>query len=289
MKLSVIIPCCNAEHTIARQLDALARQEWTEPWEVLIADNGSTDRTVTVAQRYVDRLPDLRIVDASKKKGASYARNIAVLASRGESLAFCDADDEVGDGWIATMGAAVARHDFVACRIDTGKLNPPWVQQVYGPHPQRNRLQQTWYTPYLTHAGGGSIAVKRCVHDAVGGFDESLMRVMDTDYCFKIQLAGTPLVFIPEAVVHISLRSNAKDIARQGRLWAMHQALVYKRYRPSGTREYGRWLGYAESCFALLARVLWLRNKSDWAKWTCRLAQHVGRLQGSLKYGVPPV
>ncbi|MBF2059991.1 glycosyltransferase family 2 protein, partial [Fischerella thermalis] len=43
MKVSVIIPCLNAAETIGVQLEALANQQWSQPWEVIIADNGSTD------------------------------------------------------------------------------------------------------------------------------------------------------------------------------------------------------------------------------------------------------
>lgn len=49
-RLSVIIPCLNAADTIGKQLEALARQEWSEPWEVVILDNGSTDETLAVAE-----------------------------------------------------------------------------------------------------------------------------------------------------------------------------------------------------------------------------------------------
>ncbi len=51
MKLSVIIPCFNAESTIAVQLEALANQHWSEPWEVIISDGGSSDRTTEIAQQ----------------------------------------------------------------------------------------------------------------------------------------------------------------------------------------------------------------------------------------------
>ena len=43
-RLSVIIPCFNAATTIGAQLEALANQAWAEPWELIIADNGSKDR-----------------------------------------------------------------------------------------------------------------------------------------------------------------------------------------------------------------------------------------------------
>jgi len=93
MKLSVIIPCFNAEATLAVQLDALAGQVWSEPWEVLVVDNRSTDGSMRVERQYFGRLPNFRIVDAAAEQGQPYALNTGVAMAAGESVAFCDADD----------------------------------------------------------------------------------------------------------------------------------------------------------------------------------------------------
>src|SRR4051794_9763721 len=121
-QLSVIIACRDAQDVLGVQLAALAGQESPVPWEVLICDNGSTDRTVALAETWADRLP-LRVVDAAGIAGAGPARNAGVQAARGEWLAFCDADDEVGDGWLAAVCGALAEHPFVAGRFEGTRLN----------------------------------------------------------------------------------------------------------------------------------------------------------------------
>ena len=65
MKLSVVIPCYNEAKTIAAQLEALSQQQWSEPWEVIVTDNGSTDDTVKIVEEYYSQLPNLRLIDAS--------------------------------------------------------------------------------------------------------------------------------------------------------------------------------------------------------------------------------
>jgi hypothetical protein len=55
-------------------------------------------------------------------------KNVGVLAATGDAFLFCDVDDEVAPGWLAAMGEAVFRHDFVTCRLDSEKLNAPWLQ-----------------------------------------------------------------------------------------------------------------------------------------------------------------
>ena len=88
MQLSVVIACYNAARTIGGQLESLARQEWSEPWEVIVADNGSTDGSAAIAEQYRSRLPSLRVVDASARRGQAYARNVGAKAARGVALAF---------------------------------------------------------------------------------------------------------------------------------------------------------------------------------------------------------
>ena len=69
-------------------------------WEVVVADNRSTDGTVAVANSFADRL-DLRVVPAPEKSNAAYARNVAVATSQAPWIAFVDADDMVAPGWVA--------------------------------------------------------------------------------------------------------------------------------------------------------------------------------------------
>ena len=110
MRLSVIIPCYNAAPTIAAQLDALTGQCWMHQWEVIVVNNHSTDGSMEVVERYRTRLPHLRIVDAFARRSRPYALNVGAAAATGESLAFCDADDEVGPGWVAAIGDALIKY-----------------------------------------------------------------------------------------------------------------------------------------------------------------------------------
>ena len=65
MKLSVILPCINGAETIAVQLEALTRQSWAGEWEVIVVNNGSTDNSMEIVERYRDRLQNLQIVNAA--------------------------------------------------------------------------------------------------------------------------------------------------------------------------------------------------------------------------------
>ncbi|HEY4573152.1 MAG TPA: glycosyltransferase family A protein, partial [Thermoanaerobaculia bacterium] len=104
MKLSVVIPCLNAAATLGVQLAALTRQSWPGGWEVIVADNGSTDGSREIVESYRGRLPGLALVDASDRRGQAHARNLGAAAATGDALLFCDADDEVAPGWMEALG-----------------------------------------------------------------------------------------------------------------------------------------------------------------------------------------
>ncbi len=277
MKLSVIVPCFNAERTLSRQLDALAQQSMA-PWEVIVADNGSTDRSVEVARSFATKLPRFKLVDAASRQGASHARNVGARAASGDALAFCDADDEVGIDWVAGLLESLREHDFVASRFDLTKLNPS-LRYV---HPQATGLIRDPTFDFLPRAGGCGLAVRRSIHEAVGGFDEAIRFHEDTDYCWKIQLAGTDLEWAPKAMMHVQLRESSAERFRQARLWAASQVVVYKRYRRLGMAKISNrqalrdWIGMA----TLMLRVAAGRASSGNLAW--RLGTRIGRLQGSI-------
>lgn len=286
MKLSVVIPCLNGAATLGEQLEALAAQVWTEPWEILVADNGSTDGSRELVRRYQERMPHLRLVDAADRSGQPHALNVGAREASGEALLFCDADDVVGEGWLRAMGQALARHDFVAARIDVDRLNPPWVSASRR-GTQEQGLQRIPYPPYLPHAGGGTLGVKRALHEAVGGFDHELPAIHDTLYCLRIQLMGTPLVFVPEAVVHMRLRATFSGIFRQGRSYGFYSTLLYRKSLALGTPKLPRpWKNGVWAWWSLARSLPELREKPGRARWMFAAGYRFGRLGGSLRHRV---
>lgn len=282
MKLSIIIPVLNSADTLDRQLAALSRQEWTGDWEVIVADNGSSDGTQAVAQSWRGRLPGLRVLDASARRGAGYARNHGATHAHGEALVFVDADDEVTAGWLAAMHAALERHEFVANRL---LPHPDSDPVLVGTRrcPQQDGLQSYSDPSFLPHAGACGLGIRKAVHDAVGGFDESFLRLQDTDYCWRVQLSGVPLYYVPDAVVYMRFRGTPRAAYRQARDWGEYNVRLYKKYRPLGMPR--RSLKRGLRSWLRLAR----RLPQDWAlgrrhRWLWDLNWSLGRLRGAVKY-----
>ncbi len=182
----------------------------------------------------------------------------------------------------------------MACRYDTETLNPPHIAETLG-HAQRFGLMPYTDPPYLEHAGGGGLAIRRIHHEAIGGFDEGYLALEDTDYCWRLQVSGVPLVFAPDAVVRIRLKSAPAAIFRQARHLARHNVRIYSEYRrhppagPNGPRLMPR-LGALPGLlklakFALKAPFsLWTSRAR--ARWLWQAGWRLGRVEGSLREGV---
>jgi glycosyltransferase involved in cell wall biosynthesis len=270
-RLSIVIPCYNSEGTIADQLSAISTQTTRYPWEVLIADNGSRDHTLAIAAGFRDRMPSLRIVDASQKRGAAHARNAGADAARGRAILFCDADDVMSEGYLEAMGLALEQDRFVACRYDFGKLNSSWLTAARGnaKDGQSTGLAGGYCHPTLPYAGAGGLGILKSIHDAVKGFDmtlEAMAGQEDTDYCIRVQLAGTPLVFVPDAIMHVRFRDTVPGVFRQAWAWAESGAHVQRRYAPDDVSQ-----SFSRTTYDLARHLAWklirLRTRTDLAQW----------------------
>ena len=287
MKLSIVIPCRNAAATLPLQLDALLAQQWHGDWEVIVADNGSNDDSRSVAASYHGRVPGLRVIDASARQGAAHARNCGVRESEGDLIAFCDADDQVGASWLAAIAEALARDSFVASRMDYVKLNERLLDGRMSRSQERG-LQRIGYPPYWLHAGGSGLGVRRAVHEQVGGFDESLPFLEDTDYCFRIQQAGYPLVFVTNACVHVRIRPNSRALFQQARRWAQYNVLMNRRYGRGNAIPHP-WKSHVQGWRDLIGCFPRLLSRELRPAWLKSLGTQIGLLEGALRYRVPPV
>jgi cellulose synthase/poly-beta-1,6-N-acetylglucosamine synthase-like glycosyltransferase len=207
----------------------------------------------------------------------------------GDVLLFCDADDEVAPGWLGAMGRALQTHEFVACRFDTTKLNPPWLQSRGTL--QRDGLSRLWYPPYRLYAGGSSLGIRRSLHEAVGGFDETMPYLEDAEYCLRVQeYTRKELQFVPEAVVHIRYRATLWAMWVQAYCWGQYNEYLYRRHRHPDGKDRARWRAYWMEWLWLLRHLsVFLRYKEGRVHLFWRTGWQMGLLKGCLLYRVPPV
>ena len=115
-KVSVIIPAHNAVKTIKRCVDSILAQTYSY-FEVIIVDNGSTDRIDDIISTYDDSRVKYYKTD---RLGVSNARNMGIKKSSGEYVSFCDSDDEYDPRFLETMvnGSLIDNVNIVKCAVN---------------------------------------------------------------------------------------------------------------------------------------------------------------------------
>ena len=100
-KFSVVIPAYNAEKYIIRLLDSL-RAAKSEPLEIVIIDDGSTDNTANIVEEYRRNHQELDVIlHRQSNKGVSSARNVGIGIAHGDYIWFVDADDEINPSCVS--------------------------------------------------------------------------------------------------------------------------------------------------------------------------------------------
>lgn len=274
--ISVIVPVRNGMPWLDHQLRALAGQRCDEPWEVVVADNGSTDGSRTLVRDWADRCHAIRSVDASALRGAPAARNAGVRATKSELLAFCDADDVVQPGWIAACVEALVEADVTGGFFDFWSLN--------GYAPSGAVPAATRQLGFLPAGLTANLAVRRDAFDAVGGFAEELRAGEDIDLCWRLQLRGYRFMTAPKAVVAKRERADFAQMFVRAALYGRSGPILYRRHRSSGAQRNLR--GAAKSWMWLAMSVPRLVHPERRIEWARTAGMRLGRLLGSLRQGV---
>ncbi len=277
--ISVVMPVHNAMPWLDAQLDALASQVCDEPWEVVVADNGSTDGSVVLARSWEERCGAVRVLDASATPGPAAARNAGVREARGELLAFCDADDVVQPGWLKACVEALGDADVVAGTFDLSSLNAA-ASAEGAPAPAEPAPAATSQLGFLPAGLAANLAVRREAFGVVGGFDEQLFVGEDIDLCWRLQLEGFLFAVAPRAVVAKRERDELGPLFRRALAYGRCGPMLYRRYRGRGARR--DLAGTARSWAWIVVSVPRLGRRGVRRRWVRAAGVRLGRLAGSL-------
>ncbi len=282
---SVIIPFRGDINQLEQLLDSLTAQTTSREHEVIVADNSDPGSPVTaLVEDLVARYERVRVVDATSKSGAAHARNVGAARARADRFAFVDADDVVDAGWLEAMAGALERHDVVASRFDLEVINPPDLL-AGRKHPQSRGLIPFNEPPFLPHVGGCGLGVRREVFDEVGGFNEEYLVLEDTDFAWRVQLAGHSIWFERDALVHVRLRPTLRRSFAQSFRYGEAHARLHRDYRLLGLKPLGPRHSLL-SLFSLLRSSYKLLSPERRSVYIRALGNRIGRWVGSLRYGV---
>ena len=201
--VSILVPAYNAAPWIGETLASALAQ--THPRvEIIVVDDGSSDRTLAIAREHAARHPDRLRVVAQANAGAAAARNHALRLADGEFIQFLDADDLLSPRKIERQLALLATRPSGALgtcrwgRFETDAAATRFVDaEVFRDFSPVEFL--------LLHTRDGKMMhpaawlVPRAVADRAGPWDESLSLNDDGEYFARVALASTGLAYADAA------------------------------------------------------------------------------------------
>jgi GT2 family glycosyltransferase len=212
---SVIVSTHNRAHYLDDALGALAAQNCSEPFEVIIIDNASTDGTSKVLESWCRR--DKRFRTAFEgRQGLSYGKNAGIQLARAPLLLFTDDDTLTDPQWISAYLDLFARRGSES-NIAGGVQIPiphdlrPWP--AWFAEPAIVNLAMLDYAEERTlvwpeYVWGANMAVPRRMFQEFGGWDETIGRkgdargtFEDTEFQDRLRAAGVDVWFCPDAII----------------------------------------------------------------------------------------
>lgn len=95
-KISVVVPCYNAEHYLSECLDSIVNQSFKD-FEIVCVEDCSTDKTKQALEKYAKKYKNIRVICNDVNKGLAISRNVGMNNADGEYVLFVDSDDYVSD------------------------------------------------------------------------------------------------------------------------------------------------------------------------------------------------
>lgn len=206
MQVSVVIPARNAAQTLAETLDSLLQQTFTD-WEALVVDDGSTDQTVEVVERYAasDRrfslLPEAGV-------GAAGARNAGISAAQYRYLLFLDADDWLLPSHLDRLISALREDSLLDVAVCGWAHVTPAREFVFE---QRDGdcgdlfKAHAQYCYSLIH----TYLLDRAVVEEAGGFDTDFETCEDWDLFQRIARAGARFGRVADILAAYRMRGGS--------------------------------------------------------------------------------
>lgn len=202
--VSVIVPAFNVEPYVAEALESLVRQSYPD-LEIVVVDDGSSDGTVAIAERFSARDHRVRVLSHSRNRGLYAARNTGIQAATGEYVALLDADDVAYPDRIARQVAALQADPLLGmCGSQVAVLDEEgretgdiWLRPVHPDAAAIGLLFRNTFSVCMT---------LRRAAIPVGGFPALAMA---EDYAFNVRVAADWRVAnLPDVLTGVRVRQS---------------------------------------------------------------------------------
>lgn len=237
--ISIIVPVRNAERTIDKTFEYLTAVDYPKDrQEIIIADGGSTDRTLQIIQTWQSHYPFIKLVEVPDCKSPGHARNAALKAATGELILFTDGDCAPNPDWIHEIvkpfysdpAIGGVGGEVLTLRTELDNPTEDYCEQTgFLSVSGRCGITENGYLPGLTdkaphEVNGGNyspffatanVAFRKSAIDEIGGQFWNEPTGEDVDFSLRILQKGYKLYFAKSAVVRHMHRVSLDSYLRQ--------------------------------------------------------------------------
>jgi len=206
--VSIVVGVRNMESTIGRCIESLLAQDYPTK-EIIIINDGSTDKTPQIIQQYPVRLINI------EKKGISHARNLGFLQAKGDYVAYTDADCTVVPKWLSVMmphfqDSAVALVGGITIFQTDGSISSLYRQLEF------EKRNENVSQGEVNWAGGPGCIFRKKVLDEIGGFNPKWEHGEDAEISFMIAEKGYKIIKEPDAISYHNPEKGFKKLIKKG-------------------------------------------------------------------------
>jgi len=184
--VSVIIPCYNGEKFISEAIESVLNQTY-QNWELIVVDDGSTDNSRNIVQKYINN--KIILIKHKYNKGIAKTKNAGIVNARGKYIAFLDQDDiwlnskldlqlkcfELGNSDIGVVCTGMIFTDDV--------LRPRYIFKGFDDIDQEKLIKNLYLKP--TNSSSIMMVKKECF-DRIGTFNEDLIGWDDYELLMRL-------------------------------------------------------------------------------------------------------
>lgn len=294
---SVIVPVYNDPIGLKDTLDSLVKQDFPEnSFEIIIADNGSTDHTLSIINRFTRKYPEtIRMVQEKQIRSSYAARNKGIRAARGLVICFIDADMSVKNDWLSNIKKFFNDNNLVymGCKVEV-ILTKRTLSGLYN---KMLAFPVEFYISELNFAPTCCLTVLKEIFSMVGLFNENLISGGDHEFGNRVSDAGHKMHFEPDLEMRHPARYTLKQLLKKsfriGRGSKQMSFYYPERYNMGKTKIFNPRYFFPIKALLFFA---WTMRKNDlWSNlncsdklliilihWCCLLTHHLGYIYESL-------
>ena len=258
--VSIVIPAYNEEANLARCLDSISKQDFRGKLEVIVVNDGSTDKTGIIASRY-----PVSLLEMERNVGKAQALNQGLMRSRYELIVFSDSDSEMADNAVSTLARslrnrpdahAVAGKVLVRDALGREILLQCFQRMEYQFEQDVNRFLQSLSGGVLV-CPGPLFAVRREVIDILQFSDRTV--VEDADFTIRARMRSMKVIQEPRAMVYTRAPQSLGGWFAQRKRWWYGNLQLWDLY--NGWARGNPWMilnyfGFVNSLISLLLLLL---------------------------------